>query len=123
MVVRTRAEGDVEVEDFQAHMRSQEGRSRVETRMRRAPEVRERERAQGRPAAAEQEVVRDGAEEAGRVPRDVADVEGLEVRAVVQHRGDPRQVWVLRRAERALRAVQPDLLHIKQLGDRGSTLR
>ena len=80
--------------------------------MRRAPEVRERERAQRRPATTQQEVIPNRVEEAGRVPCDIADVEGLEVRAVVQHRGDARQVRVLGRAERGLRAVQPDLLEI-----------
>ena len=100
------------MEDLETDMRSEEGRSCVKARVRRAPEVRERESAQRRPSSAEQEIVRNRVKEARRVPCDVADVEGLEVRAVVQHRGDARQVRVLGRAERGLRAVQPDLLEI-----------
>ena len=56
---------DVEMEDLETDMRSEEGRSCVKTRVRRAPEVRERERAQSRPSTTEQEIVRNGVEEAG----------------------------------------------------------
>ncbi len=122
VVVRACAEGDVEMEKLETDVCSQNGRSRVETCMRRAPEVREREGAQRRPATTEQEVVCDGVKEAGGVPRDVADVQRFEVRTVVQHRGDARQVRVLGRAKRALRAVQPDLPQIKQLAIADSSM-
>ena len=58
-------------------MREEERRRGVEPRVRGAPEVSKREGAEGGPASAEEEVVRDGAEESGRVPLDVADIQGL----------------------------------------------
>ena len=72
------------MEDLERGVREEERRRGVETRVRGAPEVGEREGAQEGPAAAEEEVVRDGAEESGRVPLDVADIQGLEEEALVQ---------------------------------------
>ena len=71
------AEGDVEVEDLEGCVREEEGGGGVEPGVWGAPEVGEREGAQEGPAAAEEEVVRDGAEESGRVPLGVADIQGL----------------------------------------------
>lgn len=53
------------MEDLETDMRREEGRSCVKTRVRRAPQISERERAQRRPSTAQQEIVRNGVEEAG----------------------------------------------------------
>ena len=71
------AERDVEVEDLERGVREEEGCGCVEARVWGAPEVGEREGAEGGPAAAEEEIVCDGAEEPWRVARDVADVQSL----------------------------------------------
>ena len=71
------AEAEVEMEDFKHGVGGEEGGEGVEPRVGRAVERGEGEVPKGGPAAGEEEVVRDGLEEAGLGTKGISDTEGL----------------------------------------------